>query len=78
MDATTMIMIPGALEPRSQSNAVADVMAAPASTLPSVVHSQDANEPTRNPERHELRPWLELTIFAATLIATMWLTMAVF
>jgi hypothetical protein len=73
MVASTMMMIPGALEPRRAvvpMSAVAVVNRLPAD------RRADVSEP--DVERHELAGWLKMSIFAATLLAAMWLTMVVF
>jgi hypothetical protein len=73
MVASTMMMIPGALEPRRAvvpMSPVAVINRLPADRL------ADASEP--EVERRELAGWLKVSIFAATLLAAMWLTMVVF
>ena len=67
------MMIPGALEPRTVAavNAVAVVDKQP-------TDRQDGNAWGPDTGRPELPSWLKVSIFAATLVAAMWLWMAVF
>jgi hypothetical protein len=70
-----MTMIPGAMEPRRPSSAAGNP-AAPADRV-------YARVPTARPseakvQRRELPGWLRVSIFAAVLIAAMWLVMSVF
>ena len=74
------MMIPGALEPRRSVTAVNVVGAVGAvdvvDTRPA--DGRGGNGSELDTERPELPSWLKVSIFAATLLAAMWLSMAVF
>lgn len=65
-----MTMIPGAWEPRRLAGAPVTVVVA--------VETIKVVEVVEEVRRRELPGWLKVAIFAATLFAVMWLTMAVF
>lgn len=78
------MMIPGGWEPRPRLppkpgtpadpvNAVAPLPQAPRQSA----ESRDGNGPGPETQRPELPIWLKTSIFTATLLAAMWLAMAV-
>jgi hypothetical protein len=67
-----MTMIPGAMEPRRPSSATGN----PADVVYARVAGGRPLE--ANVQRAELPGWLKVSIFAAVLIAVMWLVMSVF
>jgi len=68
-------MIPGAWEPRPRSGAVVE----PLTSVPRrPADSPGGNRSGRDTLRAELPSWLKVSIFAATLLAVMWLAMAMF
>ncbi len=69
------MMIPGAWEPRPRSGAVVEPLTS-ASKQPT--ESRVGNGSGADTQRTELRSWLKVSIFTATLLAAMWLAMAVF
>jgi hypothetical protein len=70
-----MTMIPGTWEPRRKSTAV-DEPVTTAAAPPAV--SRPAAPAEAAPQRRELPGWLQVTIFAAILLAATWLAMMMF
>jgi hypothetical protein len=75
------MMIPGAWEARRQSGSAVDVVEPVTSAPKQPAASRDGNEavfPGPDTERPELPGWLNVSIFAGTLLIAMWLAMMVF
>jgi len=79
MVGSNMMMIPGEWEPRRRSGAATvGPVVEPLTSAPPLEASRGDNGPAPDTERRELPVWLKVSIFAATLLGTMWLSMAVF
>jgi hypothetical protein len=74
MVMSDMNMIPGAWEPRHKPATVDAPVAA--DVAPAASRGVAPIEPA--PQRRELPGWLQVTIFAATLLAATWLAMMMF
>jgi hypothetical protein len=75
MVSSDMTMIPGTWEARRKPTAVDQPMTAAAPAPPA---SRSAAPPEPPPQRRELPGWLQVTIFAVTLLAATWLAMMMF
>ena len=75
MVISDMTMIPGAWEPRRKPTTVDEPVSTDVAP-PAASRSAAPIEPA--PQRRELPGWLQVTIFAATLLAATWLAMMMF